>query len=87
MLISLNISNNKISDLSVLENFFNLESLFAESNEISFINSLIKCKKIKTLHLAHNKINYETSTYKTLENLEKLKDLTMVDNPVRLSLI
>jgi hypothetical protein len=78
----LNISNNRIDDISALENLEYLEILNAENNEITSIGNLNRCKSLRVLELADNKIKYESSTYKTLKNLDKVRELTIKNNPV-----
>ena len=78
-LITLNLSENKISDIIIFNNkndFPNLLNLNLSNNNISDISPLFKSKieNLKNLNLNHNKINnlngIENSYFKLLENLD-----------------
>ena len=77
----LNISYNKIDDISSLEYLEDLEILQAENNEIFSISSLNRCGKIQIVEIASNKIKFESSTYKTMQHLKNVKELTINNNP------
>ena len=80
--ISLNISYNKVYDLNFIDSLCNLEMLYASNNEITSISNLMCSKKLKILEIQHNKLSYNMSTMKTLENIKTLRELFIEDNPV-----
>lgn len=77
----LDISNNKIEDISFCENLPNLCIFNAENNNIITITSLNICSKIKILKLSNNNIKYLNSTLRTIKNLLNLEELSIKGNP------
>ena len=80
----LDLSNNKISDINILEkaNFKQLNKLNLSNNKISDINILEKAnfKQLNKLNLSHNKISDINILEKV--NLKKLKRLDLFDNEI-----
>ena len=77
----LDISNNKIEDISFCENLPNLCKFNAENNNIITITSLNICSKMKVLKISNNKIKYLNSTLRTIKNLFNLEELSIKGNP------
>lgn len=77
----LNIENNQIESLHFMEHLSELEILHASSNQLSIISSLAKLQKLKELKLDNNNLQYTTSTLKILQELNKLRTLTIFNNP------
>ena len=77
----LDLSNNKIENITQIESLVNLEILNFSHNNITVISSLIKLTLLKELHLNNNKLMYTTSTFKTLIELKKLSNLSIENNP------
>lgn len=69
--MKLNLSNNKISNLSFLKSLTNLESLNVSNNRISSLDELENLqanKMLKKLNLTLNPIVYETEYLNVLGN-------------------
>jgi len=71
---SIDLSNNRIADLSPLSGLTDLEDLNLSDNEISYLDWLITLKGLKNLNLSNNLIDDITPLF-GLENLEYV-DLT-----------
>jgi internalin A len=69
---SIELSNNRIADLSPLEDLTNLEDLNLSGNEISYIDGLGFLSGLRILNLSNNLID-------DLEPLFRLKNLEYVD--------
>ena len=69
---SIDLSNNRIADLSPLETLTNLEDLNLSDNEISYIDSLGFLSGLRSLNLSNNLID-------DLEPLFRLKNLEYID--------
>jgi len=70
---SLNLSNNKISDINVLKDVDTLEILDLANNDISDISALSSLKSLRTLYLDNNKVEDYTPLY----SLNKLTTLSI----------
>jgi Leucine-rich repeat (LRR) protein len=81
-LLILDITKNEIQDIFFVEELPSLNIFYAEYNKISSISSLVKCKNLEKLFIAHNTIKYQMSSLKTLNSLQKLSELTIVNNTV-----
>jgi len=82
-LLILDISKNNIQDIFFVEELPSLNIFYAEQNKINSISSLVKCKNLEKLYIAHNTIRYQMSSLKTLNSLQKLNELTIKDNTVK----
>lgn len=82
-ILILDITKNNIDDIFFVEELHSLNILYAEYNKITSISSLVKCKNLEKLHIAHNDVKYQMSSLKTLNSLQKLSDLTIKDNTVK----
>jgi len=69
---SIDLSDNRIADLSPLSELVNLEELNLSDNEISFIDSLGNLTHLKSLNLSNNMVE-------DIEPLFELKNLEYVD--------
>lgn len=70
-LVTLDVSDNRISDISNLWNLQHLEELYLANNEIGLIDTLGNLLKLRVLDLSGNQIN-DISPLFELENLEYL---------------
>lgn len=77
----LNIGQNNIESLHFIEHLSELEILYTSGNSLSIISSLAKLPKLKELTLDNNNLQYTTSTLKILNELQKLRLLTIYNNP------
>ena len=68
-IIELNLSKNKITVISGLDNLTNLTELYLHKNQISSISGLDKLTNLTKLHLSYNQIS-------SISGLDKLKNLT-----------
>ena len=75
------LNDNVINEISFVESLPELEYLNVENNQINSITSLNQCPKLKVLKLHLNKLEYQNSTMRTLQNLINLNELTIKDNP------
>jgi Leucine-rich repeat (LRR) protein len=80
----LNITSNKVEDISFVESLECLEIFKAENNQISSISSLNKCPFLRIVELGNNNLRYLTSSLKTFNNLINMKELSIFDNPVNI---
>ena len=80
--MELNLSFNKISDITPLEDLVLLQNLWLNRNYILFIDPLMKLKKLNTLGLFHNEIMNEKKVVEVFEELPHLTDLSIDGNPV-----
>lgn len=71
-LIGLDLSWNKIRNISPIKNLTNLTFLSLNTNIIENIESLIHLKRLKYLDISNNKISH-------LEGIERLRDLEFLD--------
>lgn len=74
----LDLSNNEISDLSLLWNLESLEELYLENNQIGFIDSLSNLLHLKILDISENQIDDITP----LMDLEMMEYLNVTGNQV-----
>ena len=74
----INISNNKISDLTPLKNFNNLMILEAENNEIVDISPLSGNEKLYSININNNKVSDLTS----LKNIKKISSVYINNNNI-----
>lgn len=79
--MTLNISHNKIYNISPLEALINLEELYASNNQIANIDSLKSTSKLRVLNIFRNKITNVETTLSTLQRLINLEDLDVEENP------
>ena len=70
-IIELNLSNNKLTDISGVKLFKNLENLYLSNNEIKDISVLKDLKNLKILHFFNNETT-DISFIKNFINLEEL---------------
>ena len=77
-LTHLNLSGNRIGDISVLEELTTLTSLYLAATSISDISALENLTALKNLYLTHNSI----SDISVLENLTALTELSLGENSV-----
>jgi hypothetical protein len=70
-LIGLNLNQNNISDISILENYIDLEFLCLSHNKIKDIKAIRKLNKIERLSLAFNYIE-NIDALRFCDNLHKL---------------
>lgn len=82
---SLDVSNNCISSLEGLEECTTLKNLTCNNNFIETCTELRHLKKLKTLQLADNKLKNLEEVIGVVQELSKLKELSMKGNPVKLS--
>lgn len=71
--------NNKIKDLSGVENLTNFKQLNLRENEINDISQLKNLVNLQSIDLSHNEIN----DINALKNLTNLKKLNLGNNKVR----
>lgn len=81
-LTHLNISFNKISDISVLGVIKTLQVLKANNNLITTISDLKDNVKLVHLDISENKLAFEKLTLSTLRTLSSLSFLGIKGNPV-----
>jgi len=77
-LVTLDISDNQISDISNLWNLKNIEELFLANNQIGYIDTLGNLLKLRILDLSGNQID----DISPLFELEHLEYLNLVGNKV-----
>jgi Leucine-rich repeat (LRR) protein len=77
-LTNINLSYNKISDISSLKQLTNIQFLDLESNQIEDISSLRESKNLQKLFLSDNRIN----DISALNSLEKLQVLHLSNNHI-----
>jgi Leucine-rich repeat (LRR) protein len=77
-LTALNISENQISDISILSNLTGLQELYIRKNQVSDYSFLKKLTNLRHLDLGHNQI----FNYRFLENLTELKSLVLNGNQI-----
>lgn len=66
-------SDTKIKDLTGLENFGNLQTLYLQNNDVSTIEQFYACESLRILNLASNSnINNNNKSIVNLRNLETL---------------
>lgn len=68
-LVSLDLSNNNISDISKLAFIKSLEEVYISNNQINFIDRIYTLKKLRIIDLSNNKID-DLSVLLYLNNLE-----------------
>lgn len=92
-LTSINLSNNPLSDLSLLSNFNELQSLTLRHNEIKDINFLENLTNLKQLDFRNNRIR-NIQILSKLYNIEiidlsynNIKDLSFLENLINLRTI
>ena len=78
---TIDVSNNRIFDLSYLSDLSQLEELNLSDNKIGYIDSLCYLLKLKNVDLSNNKIN-DISPLFELENLEYV---ILTGNPIKTS--
>ena len=76
-LVSVNLSNNALADISLIARFAGLETLQLKNCGISDIIALGSCKALKTLDLSGNSISDISALY----NLTELTSLDLRGNP------
>jgi internalin A len=81
-LVELNLSFNKISDITPLEDLVLLQKLWLNRNFILVVEPLRKLKKLNTLGLFHNEIMNEKKVVEIFEEMPYLSDLSIDGNPV-----
>ncbi|CAL6068557.1 leucine-rich_repeat domain-containing protein [Hexamita inflata] len=74
-LIELNLSSNKIRDVSEIGNLTNLKKLFLQNNDIYRINELRNLGKLKHVNLSNNQVIFS-------EPLNQLKIELLIDNNI-----
>ena len=80
-LTSLDLNNNKISDISNLDNFINLTTLTLNNNKVSNISALSNLKKLTTLTLNDNNISDISQLENLIENGKiKFTNLNLSNN-------
>lgn len=77
-LYNLDLSSNRITDISILAEMNELKYLHLEKNQITDISPLANNRELKKLHLANNLI----TDISPLANLTKLKELYLWDNRI-----
>ena len=81
----LNLSNNKIEDISILCQFKieSLKELNLNNNEIEKINALnnVSCGKLRKLNLRNNKIN-DISIFTQLSFCNNIEDIDLMNNEI-----
>jgi Leucine-rich repeat (LRR) protein len=75
----LDLSQNQISDVSLLEKLPNLQALNIADNHLSSLNSIANCRYLENLNASNNQIQ-EISL---LPNLNRLKFLDLSGNPIQ----
>lgn len=75
---SLNLSYNKIKDISPLKNFINVSRLYLDGNKIVVLTSLKNLNRLEDLDLSCNQI----SDISPLKNLVNLKALDLSINEI-----
>ncbi len=78
---SLNLWNNKISDISMLSEFPSLEIISLSTNQVKDISVFKKLKNIRELYLKDNQIT-DLNQIENLKNCKKLEKLVLKDNPI-----
>ena len=78
---SLNLWNNKISDISILSEFPSLEIISLSTNQVKDISVFKKLKNIRELYLKDNQIT-DLNQIENLKNCKKLEKLVLKDNPI-----
>ncbi|XP_072310922.1 leucine-rich repeat and guanylate kinase domain-containing protein [Eucyclogobius newberryi] len=81
-LIQLNLKGNKLTKIEGLKNLKNLQVLDLSQNQISVLSGLQNLHALCLLNLEKNKIN-EINEIKHICNLLLLRDLNLLENPVR----
>ncbi|THU33438.1 hypothetical protein FAM09_25140 [Niastella caeni] len=76
---SLNISNNKLRDISMVGSFIDLQVLIADANEITSIEFLKQNKNLQILRLNQNSF---ISTYEVIKNMPVLREVELVGNQI-----
>ncbi len=74
----LNLSGNKIKDISEIWGLARIEELYLDNNDIGYIENLINLRNLKILDLSNNRIDDISSLF----NLDKLEFVNLVNNPV-----
>lgn len=74
----LNLSYNKIEDISMVHNLVNLKELYLSDNALTDISSLNNLTRLERLDLSRNEITDISS----LENLTNLKYINLSENPI-----
>ncbi|WP_328591417.1 leucine-rich repeat domain-containing protein [Acetivibrio thermocellus] len=69
---TLYLSNNKIRDISPIQNFINIESLELENNKIKDISFLKELTQLNNVNLENNQNPIKTKKYDTIKKLEQL---------------
>ena len=84
VITELDLSGNKLTDITGIKLFKNLETLYLYNNETADISVLKDLNKLKTLNISYNQI-IDISPIKYLKNLEilclhnnKIKDISMI---------
>ena len=72
-LMQLDLSNNKIEDISILETASKLTNLFVSNNYIGDITGIKNCSEMKVLDLSYNILD----SVEPLENLTSLEELNL----------
>ena len=75
----LDVSSNKLNDISFINCLPNLEEFYAAHNEIAKISDLGRCKKLQELDLSHNNI----SSIAEIKSLPSLMIVRLEHNNVR----
>ena len=74
----LNLSGNKIKDISEIWGLARIEELYLDNNKIGYIENLVNLKNLKILDLSNNRIDDISSLF----NLDKLEFVNLLNNPV-----
>lgn len=77
----LNISQNRLNDLTGIQYCPKIVEVYADSNCINDISSIVYCTQIQILSLYDNMIS-SNSCFAALKNLKNLKILQMSQNPI-----
>ena len=77
----LNVCGAQLEDISVLEQFSNVEVVSLSVNDVTDLAGLSKCECLRELYLRRNDV-CELEQLLHLSNLLELKVLSLVDNPV-----
>merc|ERR1712025_1329815 len=78
----LSLGRNRIKRIDGLQSVAGtLEQLWISYNEISALETLLACTKLKTLYIAHNKIKSWEEVAK-LKAMDTLEDVLLVGNPI-----
>ena len=67
-------SENKIKNITGLENFYNLNTLYLQNNDIKTIDPLSTCTKLQSLYLSNN-----SNLGNNYSSVEKMSALTTLD--------